>query len=98
MRSTFCNIPLTPPGGVCYYGNMKNTNQLINNIIGQLEGVKKMIKADKDCEAVLIQLKAAKSALDTATARYLEEHLDYCLKRGKKQKIKRLVAELTKIK
>lgn len=42
---------------------MKSIPQRLNNVSGQIEGVKKMIQTDCDCEKVLIQLKAVKSAI-----------------------------------
>lgn len=42
---------------------MKSIPQRLNNVSGQVEGVKKMIQTDCDCEKVLIQLKAVKSAI-----------------------------------
>ncbi len=58
---------------------MKSNEQLINNIIGQLEGVKKMMDCEKDCTATITQLKAAKSALNTVIRRHIETHLKHCV-------------------
>jgi len=59
---------------------MKTTAQRINNIIGQLTGAKNML-ADKrrDCFALLIQLKAAKSAMSSLMEKVVTEELDHCL-------------------
>lgn len=59
---------------------MKTNQQLINNIIGQLNGISRMIDDDKDCFKVLVQIKAAKSALDSFTQKYIEENFTSCLK------------------
>jgi CsoR family transcriptional regulator, copper-sensing transcriptional repressor len=59
---------------------MKSNEQLINNIIGQLNGIKRMINEDKDCLSIMTQLKAAKSAFDSLTSKYLKENLDKCIK------------------
>jgi DNA-binding FrmR family transcriptional regulator len=42
---------------------MKSVQQRLNNISGQIEGVKKMMDSKCDCEKVLIQLKAIRSAV-----------------------------------
>ena len=42
---------------------MKSIVQRLNNISGQVDGVKKMMEAKCDCEKVLMQLKAIKSAV-----------------------------------
>lgn len=78
---------------------MKNIEQLINNIIGQLEGANKMIKEDKDCYSVLTQLKAAKSGVNTVMDRLIEKDILECTQ-GKneeeKEKMKQLIKELLK--
>ena len=45
--------------------NHKSYEQLVNNIIGQLNGVKRMLGEQAECLDVLVQLKAARSALDS---------------------------------
>ena len=79
---------------------MKNIDQLINNIVGQLEGAKKMIKEDKDCYTVLTQLKASKSAINSVMDKLIEQEILECSVEGKskeeKKKIKQLIRELIK--
>ncbi|MFW5888255.1 MAG: metal-sensitive transcriptional regulator [Patescibacteria group bacterium] len=78
---------------------MKNNEQLINNIIGQLNGVKKMMKEDKDCTEVLVQLKASKSGIKALMNRLIEEHSSNCLqglKKKDKEKINSLFKEIIK--
>ena len=58
---------------------MKTQQQLIRNIIGQMEGIDKMIKEKKDCFAVLIQMKAARSAIDSLSFKYMEKEFSSCL-------------------
>lgn len=70
---------------------MKSFPQRLNNIIGQLEGVKKMIDSDKDCLQVLIQLKAAKSALSSLINTMVDEQFDTCLKSLKNEDKKLLI-------
>jgi len=42
---------------------MKTISQKLNNISGQIDGVKKMVEKECECEKVLTQLKAIKSAI-----------------------------------
>ncbi len=65
---------------------MKNQHQLINNIIGQMKGIDKMIEEKKDCSAVLAQMKAARSAIDALSLKYVEEEFAHCLGVCKKEK------------
>jgi len=79
---------------------MKTTEQLINNIIGQLNGISKMRQEKKDCLAVLTQMKAAKAAMNNLINKYLEEAAFACLeskqKNISKNNIKKIITELSK--
>lgn len=57
----------------------KNLNQLINNIIGQLNGINKMLEDERDCVEVITQLKAVKSACSSLMDRYISESTQTCL-------------------
>lgn len=46
-----------------YDDSMKSIQQKLNNISGQIEGIKRMVDGECECEKVLIQLKAVKSAI-----------------------------------
>ncbi len=74
---------------------MKTNEQRINNIIGQLTGIKKMISEDKkDCQSVLIQLKATKAAINSLTEKLIHDELELCLKSSKKENIKKMFKEI----
>lgn len=57
----------------------KTYEQRINNIIGQLNGVSKMINEKKDCESILIQTKSIKSAISSIMDKIIEEELGKCI-------------------
>ena len=59
---------------------MKSNQQRLNNIIGQVEGVKKMMDGNVDCLKVLTQLKAIKSAISGVMDSVVENQFDTCLK------------------
>lgn len=80
---------------------MKTTEQRINNIIGQLEGIKKMmIKSPDDCFALLTQMKAVKSAVASLTEKIVSSEFDRCLgghlSLEKKSKMEGLFREVIK--
>lgn len=76
---------------------MKTIEQRINTIIGQLEGVKRMVSDDKKCVEILTQIKAVKSAIDGLTLKMLEDNIHACVGEGKKtEELKKLISELTK--
>lgn len=79
---------------------MKTKEQRVNNIIGQLQGVKKMMEEGKDCFQTLVQLKAAKSALNSLMVGFIEEQFRDCLKKSSAKtnqtKLKRIFLETIK--
>ena len=77
---------------------MKTKQQLINNIIGQLQGINKMMTSNKDCFAVLVQMKAARAGLDKVINDYLSEEMLKCLSKCKKgdKKCAKILKELIK--
>ena len=56
----------------------KQLNRL-SRIIGHLEHVKGLIERDEDCSDVLMQIAAAKSALNGLGKSIINEHLAHCI-------------------
>jgi DNA-binding FrmR family transcriptional regulator len=77
---------------------MKTSEQRINNIIGQLEGVKKMLAGGpQDCVALIVQLKAVKSAMASLMEKIIADEFSYCLlddKKSSQQKMGKIFKEL----
>ncbi len=71
---------LTPPLGVLYTSSVKTIQQRLNNIGGQIDGVKKMVDEEKDCVQVLTQLKAIKSAIGSVMDTVVEDQFETCMK------------------
>ena len=57
----------------------KDEIKKLNRIIGQIEGVRKMLGEDRKLEAVLMQCKAIRSALKSIESRILKTHLEVVL-------------------
>lgn len=79
---------------------MKTISQLIQNTIGQLEGIKKMQERGDDCLKILTQLKAVRSALSSLTAKMLMQNLEKCSSLDsakKKQEFEKIITELSKV-
>lgn len=51
----------------------------LSRIEGHVRGVKRMLAEHSSCEDLLIQLSAIRSALNQATARLLENHMETCV-------------------
>ena len=74
----------------------KTYKQRINNIVGQLNGVSKMIDSKKNCEQLLMQMKSIKSSLSSLMNKMIEEEFDNCIddKRFKKEVFKKLLKNI----
>ncbi len=48
-------------------------------IEGQVRSIRTMVKAGRDCSEVLIQVAAARAALDQAGRLILEDHMEHCI-------------------
>ncbi len=73
---------------------MKTLEQRINNVIGQLGAINRMLEQGDDCFAILTQMKAAKSGLSGAMSLYMEEKAQECSNDPKQ--LQRIIQELTK--
>ena len=51
----------------------------LRRVEGQIRGIQKMIDENRDCEAVVTQLMAARAALDKASLVIITQHLQQCL-------------------
>lgn len=54
----------------------------LRRIEGQARGIAKMVEEGRECEDMLTQTMAIRSALDLVGARIMEYHLDRCLLDG----------------
>ena len=78
---------------------MKTPEQRINNVIGQLEGVKRLLSAKKpDNLEVLTQLKASRSALASLMTHIMTTEMSACIKqdKNKQEKFNKLFKEIIK--
>jgi DNA-binding FrmR family transcriptional regulator len=64
---------------------VKSTVQRLNNIVGQIEGVKKMLDSKSECISILTQLKAIRSAIGKVMDTVIEKQFDTCLKSLKEE-------------
>ena len=67
-----CDHPRRNP---CHSGQIPR----LNRIIGQLEGIKKMIENNRYCPEILIQLRAVRSAVHSVESNILQSHLQHCV-------------------
>ncbi len=51
----------------------------INRIIGQMEGIRRMVVESRYCPDILIQLRAVRSAIKQVENNILRKHLQHCV-------------------
>ncbi len=79
---------------------MKTPHQRINNVIGQLEAVKRMMDSKDDCFEILTQLKAAKAGVNTLMHNMIEDNFSECIQAcgaaADRNRLKKLMKEMVK--
>lgn len=58
------------------------TKQIVNRlsrIIGQLQAIKRMTEEKRECSEILIQMSAARSALESVSKLILQDHVNTCI-------------------
>lgn len=59
-----------------------NLHKRLKKIVGQINGIERLIDEDVPCEDILIQVNAAKSALHKVGQIILEGHMHHCVRDG----------------
>jgi CsoR family transcriptional regulator, copper-sensing transcriptional repressor len=89
----------------CNCPNLNHSKETanLNRVIGQLEGIKRMIGDNRYCMDILTQCEAAKSAIKAIERNILEQHLSSCIVKAfeedkdKQTKIKEILDFFKKI-
>lgn len=71
----------------------------LNRAVGQLEGVKKMIADGRYCPDILIQLRAARTAIRSVETEIFQRHLSGCVANsfGRPRESAAKIAEIKKL-
>lgn len=81
--------------------NYKDEMKRLNRVVGQIEGVRKMLDEKRKLEDVMIQCKAIHSAIRSVESRLFKAHLEVALdeipKIGKKKNKAQKLAELEEL-
>ena len=57
----------------------RNVLNRLARIEGQVKSLRAMVESGRDCSDVLIQVAAARAALDQAGRLILEDHMEHCI-------------------
>jgi len=81
-----------------YAKEKDNLLKRLRRIEGQVRGIQRMIEQDKYCVDILVQIAAARSALDRVGLMLLESHMRGCVTRAiKNDDGEAAVTELTEV-
>lgn len=75
----------------------KKIENHLNRIIGQMQGVKKMIADDRYCGDILIQLSAVAKSVKSLATNILDDHLHSCIVNSIKQGDESAVDEIMEL-
>jgi len=70
---------------------MKNINQRINRIIGQLKGIERMVNQERECGEVLQQISAIKKAIDGLSKEIVISDICRIVPQNKTQEVTKMV-------
>lgn len=77
---------------------VENLQDRLSRIEGHIRGIKRMLNDKEDCEALLMQMSAVRSALNQAIIKLLEGHMETCVadcaRRGDVEALERLKTAL----
>lgn len=77
---------------------VENLQDRLSRIEGHIRGIKRMLNDKEDCEALLVQMSAVRSALNQAIIKLLEGHMETCVadcaRRGDVEALERLKTAL----
>jgi DNA-binding FrmR family transcriptional regulator len=73
----------------------------LRRVEGQIRGIQRMIVENRDCEAIVTQILAARAALDKASLLIASQHIEQCLLDGAREanpaRLKRIVEFLIRL-
>ena len=75
---------------------MQDINIRLKKIIGQLNGIMKMMDDKQDCEKIITQFQAAKAALNSAFTEILNANLEQCLQKKDSKNMKNILKLISK--
>lgn len=76
-------------------------NRRLRKVEGQIRGLQRMVDEERDCEAIIIQLMAARAALNRIGVYIINEYVEKCLRETNREtatnRIKRTLDIITKL-
>jgi len=61
----------------------------VRKIVGQLQGVERMLEAERDCAEVLAQLVSARKAIKSLSEKLIHSHMHHCIESAENEAVAR---------
>ncbi|MDO8672330.1 MAG: metal-sensitive transcriptional regulator [Dehalococcoidia bacterium] len=69
----------------------------LHKIAGQVRGIERMVEEHRKCDEVLIQVMAARAALDKVAAEIIGAHIDECLASQPPAKVRESIQHILRL-
>ena len=69
-----------------------NLDTRVNRITGQLQGILRMVREERDPESILQQISAIKSAIDGITREIVTEYVGEKVQKGSRDKVEKIIS------
>lgn len=70
---------------------MEGLDRRVSRILGQMKGIQKMVKEERDCVEVVQQISAVKKAIDGLTEEIVIKYFNGIIPAEKKEEVKKLI-------
>lgn len=75
---------------------MKNIQNRLKRIEGQIRGLQKLLKEPNDCKKMITQFQAIQGAFDTCFSKLLQDNLQKCLLSKNPEQLETILKTLVK--
>ena len=75
---------------------MKDVILRLKRVVGQVEGLTRMIEREEECSQIITQFQAAKAALDNTFSIVLQRNLMQCLNRDDSKSVEKILKLISK--
>lgn len=76
--------------------SMKDVILRLKRVVGQVEGLTRMIEREEECSQIITQFQAAKAALDNTFSIVLQRNLMQCLNRDDSKSVEKILKLISK--
>ena len=76
--------------------SMKDVILRLKRVVGQVEGLTRMIEREEECSQIITQFQAAKAALDNTFSLVLQRNLQQCLNRDDSKSVEKILKLISK--